>query len=206
MRIVPAYTIPQSGPATRAAVDRFLAAPRLMRLGVTEPDGTPLVHPVWYTWEQEQFLLHIPTRRVNAWPLRGNLRYISPSTIRGLASLECGAKPEQPLILIGSGCARRCRTNGTGIPEEVTPRRAASCWAWSRQATSFWLYLPLAIWPPGDYRRCSCSASRVVSRQAWAVLVRRYSQGSPAQGARRNRRDDRMSATRDGAPFRASGC
>src|SRR6516225_3087110 len=88
-----------------------------------------------------------PQRRVNAWPLRGNLRYISPSTIRGLASLECGAKPEQPLILIGSGCARRCRTNGTGIPEEVTPRRAASCWAWSRQATSFWLYLPLAIWP-----------------------------------------------------------
>jgi len=48
-------------PATRAAVDRFLAAPRLMRLGVTEPDGTPLVHPVWYTWEQAQFLLHIGT-------------------------------------------------------------------------------------------------------------------------------------------------
>jgi len=33
-----------------------------MRLGVTEPDGTPLVHPVWYTWEQDQFLLHIPTK------------------------------------------------------------------------------------------------------------------------------------------------
>jgi nitroimidazol reductase NimA-like FMN-containing flavoprotein (pyridoxamine 5'-phosphate oxidase superfamily) len=62
MKIVPAYTIPQTGPATRDAVDRFLAAPRLMRLGVTEPDGTPLVHPVWYTWEQDQFLLHIPTR------------------------------------------------------------------------------------------------------------------------------------------------
>src|SRR5262249_44212121 len=62
MKIVPAYTLPQTGPATRAAVDRYLAAPRLMRLGVTEPDGTPLVHPVWYTWEQDQFLLHIPTR------------------------------------------------------------------------------------------------------------------------------------------------
>jgi len=33
-----------------------------MRLGVTEPDGTPLVHPVWYTWEEDQFFLHIPTR------------------------------------------------------------------------------------------------------------------------------------------------
>jgi Pyridoxamine 5'-phosphate oxidase len=58
MKIVP---VTGKLPATRAAVDRFLAAPRLMRLGVTEPDGTPLVHPVWYTWEQDQFLLHIGT-------------------------------------------------------------------------------------------------------------------------------------------------
>jgi hypothetical protein len=33
-----------------------------MRLGVTEPDGTPLVHPVWYTWQHEQFLVHIGAR------------------------------------------------------------------------------------------------------------------------------------------------
>ena len=58
MKIIPAT---DTLPATRATVDHFLAAPRLMRLGVTEPDGTPLVHPVWYTWEQDQFLLHIGT-------------------------------------------------------------------------------------------------------------------------------------------------
>src|SRR5262249_34438985 len=58
MKIVP---VTGTLPATRAAVDRFLAAARLMRLGVTEPDGTPLVHPVWYTWEQDQFLVHIGT-------------------------------------------------------------------------------------------------------------------------------------------------
>jgi Pyridoxamine 5'-phosphate oxidase len=58
MKIVP---VTGKLPATRVAVDRFLAAPRLMRLGVTEPDGTPLVHPVWYTWEEDQFLLHIGT-------------------------------------------------------------------------------------------------------------------------------------------------
>lgn len=58
MKIVPVIG---KTPATRAAIDHFLAAPRLMRLGVTESDGTPLVHPVWYTWEQDRFLLHIGT-------------------------------------------------------------------------------------------------------------------------------------------------
>jgi hypothetical protein len=48
-------------PASQTAIDTFLAAPRLMRLGVTEADGTPLVHPVWYTWEHNQFVLHIGT-------------------------------------------------------------------------------------------------------------------------------------------------
>jgi hypothetical protein len=48
--------------ASRTAVDAFLAAPRLMRLGFTELDGTPLVHPVWYTWQHEQFLVHIGTQ------------------------------------------------------------------------------------------------------------------------------------------------
>jgi hypothetical protein len=48
--------------ASRAAIEAFLAAPRIMRLGVTEPDGTPLVHPVWYTWQDEQFLVHIGTQ------------------------------------------------------------------------------------------------------------------------------------------------
>ena len=48
--------------ASPTAINAFLAAPRIMRLGVTEPDGTPLVHPVWYTWRDEQFLVHIGTR------------------------------------------------------------------------------------------------------------------------------------------------
>ncbi|MGE3538053.1 MAG: pyridoxamine 5'-phosphate oxidase family protein [Candidatus Tectimicrobiota bacterium] len=48
-------------PPAQDTIDQFLAKPRLMRLGVTEPDGTPLVHPVWYTWLQEQFLIHIGT-------------------------------------------------------------------------------------------------------------------------------------------------
>ena len=49
-------------PASLAALESFLSAPRIMRLGVTEPDGTPLVPPVWYTWQHEQFILHIGTR------------------------------------------------------------------------------------------------------------------------------------------------
>jgi nitroimidazol reductase NimA-like FMN-containing flavoprotein (pyridoxamine 5'-phosphate oxidase superfamily) len=32
-----------------------------MYLGVTEPAETPLVHPVWYTWASNRFLLHLET-------------------------------------------------------------------------------------------------------------------------------------------------
>jgi hypothetical protein len=46
-------------PAARAAVERFLASARILHLGVTEPDGTPLVHPVWYTWEHDALLVHL---------------------------------------------------------------------------------------------------------------------------------------------------
>jgi len=59
MRII---GVTDSRAASRIAIDAFLAAPRIMRLGVTAPDGTPLVHPVWYTWQHEQFLLHIGTQ------------------------------------------------------------------------------------------------------------------------------------------------
>jgi Pyridoxamine 5'-phosphate oxidase len=66
MRIIPAMGEP---PATRAAVEGFLAAPSLMYLGVTEPDGTPLVHPVWYTWASDHFLLHLETASRKHWAI-----------------------------------------------------------------------------------------------------------------------------------------
>ena len=54
--------VPPYQTASQDAIDAFLAAPRLMRLGVTEADGTPLVHPVWYTWKHAQFLVHLGTQ------------------------------------------------------------------------------------------------------------------------------------------------
>jgi nitroimidazol reductase NimA-like FMN-containing flavoprotein (pyridoxamine 5'-phosphate oxidase superfamily) len=54
--------VPGYRAASQKAIEAFLAAPRIMRLGVTEADGTPLVHPVWYTWQHEQFLVHIGTQ------------------------------------------------------------------------------------------------------------------------------------------------
>jgi nitroimidazol reductase NimA-like FMN-containing flavoprotein (pyridoxamine 5'-phosphate oxidase superfamily) len=52
----------ERGTESQAAIDAFLAAPRMLRLGVIEPNGTPLVHPVWYPWQHKQFLLHVGTR------------------------------------------------------------------------------------------------------------------------------------------------
>ena len=58
VRIIPAMGEP---PAMREVVEHFLASPRLLHLGVSEADGTPLVHPVWYTWAPDQLLLHLGT-------------------------------------------------------------------------------------------------------------------------------------------------
>jgi nitroimidazol reductase NimA-like FMN-containing flavoprotein (pyridoxamine 5'-phosphate oxidase superfamily) len=74
-----------------------------MRLGVTEPDGTPLVHPVWYTWERDQFLLHIPTRSPKRMAIEAQPTVYFTVDDKG-PSIFGGAKPEQPLIPIGSGC------------------------------------------------------------------------------------------------------
>jgi nitroimidazol reductase NimA-like FMN-containing flavoprotein (pyridoxamine 5'-phosphate oxidase superfamily) len=92
--------VPVTGklPATRAAVDYFLAAPRLMRLGVTEPDGPPLVHPLWYTWEQDQFLLHIGTTSskrtaIDTQPRVGVAPYLSHCTM-----LPTGGGMRRPVV------------------------------------------------------------------------------------------------------------
>ena len=94
-----------------------------MRLGVTEPDGTPLVHPVWYTWEQDQFLLHIPTksRKCMAIEVQPTVYFTVGPSIFGVRG-KARAAVDPP---IESGCATYCKTNGTGIPGDVTPKRAA---------------------------------------------------------------------------------
>ena len=92
--------VPMTGklPATRAAVYCFLAAPRLMRLGVVEPDGTPLVHPLWYTWEQDRFQLHIGTTSSKRTAIDTQPTvYFTVDEHRGQVSLACGVKPRQPI-------------------------------------------------------------------------------------------------------------
>jgi hypothetical protein len=96
-------------PASRAAIDAFLAAPRIMRLGVTEPDGTPLVHPVWYTWQHEQFLVHIGTqsskrRAIEAQPMAYfTIDDAQPGTVFGIrgkarVTLACDAAQVRDVV------------------------------------------------------------------------------------------------------------
>jgi hypothetical protein len=158
MKIVAAYTVPQTGPATRAAVDRFLAAPRLMRLGVTEPDGTPLVHPVWYTWEQDQFLLHLPAKSPKRMAIEAQPTVYFTVDVKGPGIFGVRGKARAAIDPDRERLRKILQDQWTGTSGRPTANRAAFCWAWSRQANSFWRSSALAIWRPGDYRRTGMCA------------------------------------------------
>ena len=116
MRIIPAMGEP---PATRAAVEGFLAAPRLMYLGVTEPDGTPLVHPVWYTWESDHFLLHLETasrkhRAIRAQPIvYFTIDEAGLIGVRGKATATIGADRDRLREVLHAQCQRYARPEGS---------------------------------------------------------------------------------------------
>ena len=116
MRIIPAMDEP---PATRAAVDGFLAAPRLMYLGVTEPDGTPLAHPVWYTWEADHFLLHLETasrkpRAIRAQPI---VYFVIDEAglvgVRGKATATLDPDRDRLRAVLQAQCQRYARPEGS---------------------------------------------------------------------------------------------
>ena len=45
---------PKASALTEAEVRTLLAEPLLMRLGMVDADGWPLVHPVWHVFEGER--------------------------------------------------------------------------------------------------------------------------------------------------------
>ena len=116
MRIIPAMDEP---PATRAAVEGFLVAPRLMHLGVTEPDGTPLVHPVWYTWACDHFLLHLETasrkhRAIRAQPI---VYFVIDEAglvgVRGKATATLDPDRDRLRAVLQAQCQRYARPEGS---------------------------------------------------------------------------------------------
>lgn len=53
--------------------DRVLSGPNILRLGVIdERDGLPIVHPVWFYYENEMFFIATDTDGVKARSLRKN--------------------------------------------------------------------------------------------------------------------------------------
>lgn len=116
VRIIPAMGEP---PASRAAVQQFLAAPRLMHLGVTEPDGTPLVHPVWYTWADEQFLLHLgaASRKYRALTTSLVVYFAIDDAglmgVRGKATASIDADRDRLREVLHAQCQRYARPEGS---------------------------------------------------------------------------------------------
>ena len=113
VRIIPAMDEP---PAKPAAIDHFLASPRLLHLGVTEPDGTPLVHPVWYTWARDELLVHLGTtsrkrRALDRQPIVYFTIEAPDGTIgvRGKATARIDPDRDRLRVILQAQCARYAR-------------------------------------------------------------------------------------------------
>jgi hypothetical protein len=111
--------------ATREAIDRFLTYPRLLHLGVTEPDSTPLVHPVWYTWAHDTLLVHLGTtsrkrRAIDHQPIV----YFTVEEpdgmmgVRGKATAQIDVDRQRVRVVLQAQCARYARP-----PDSDTYRR-----------------------------------------------------------------------------------
>lgn len=57
MRIVPADRMAK--PLGKKEVDKLLSEPNILRLGLIDDDGSPIVHPVWYCYRDEKFYVAI---------------------------------------------------------------------------------------------------------------------------------------------------
>ena len=65
---------PKASALTEAEVRALLAEPLLMRLGMVDADGWPLVHPVWHVFEGERFRVAVARRSRKAAVLRASPR------------------------------------------------------------------------------------------------------------------------------------
>jgi nitroimidazol reductase NimA-like FMN-containing flavoprotein (pyridoxamine 5'-phosphate oxidase superfamily) len=65
---------PKASVLSEAEVRGLLAEPLLMRLGMVDADGWPLVHPVWHVFEGERFRVAVARRSHKATVLRASRR------------------------------------------------------------------------------------------------------------------------------------
>ncbi|NWG37183.1 pyridoxamine 5'-phosphate oxidase family protein [Nitrososphaera sp.] len=64
---------PKGKPLDRKEVDNLLSGPNILRLGVLdERDGSPMVHPVWFHYENEMFFVAADTGGLKARSVQKN--------------------------------------------------------------------------------------------------------------------------------------
>jgi len=63
----------KAGPLDQHEVEALLSGPNILRLGVVdERDGSPMVHPVWFYYENEMFFIATDTDSAKARSIRKN--------------------------------------------------------------------------------------------------------------------------------------
>ncbi len=56
----------------KALIDSFLSEPRMCRFSVTRKNGGQLIRPIWYIWENEQFVISTKPNTIQTRILRRN--------------------------------------------------------------------------------------------------------------------------------------
>lgn len=118
---------PKARPLDRREVEELLSGPNILRLGlVDERDGSPVVHPVWFHYENEMFFVAADTGGLKARSVQKNPNVYflvdmvqrSPRGVRGKGSARVSDDHAY-----ATEVTRKCALKYLGTSESETAKR-----------------------------------------------------------------------------------